>query len=124
MWQSMQGKCRSEECMDMSETNMEKVTLCGASYYEQKYYFNPDFSKLPVVIQEELQIMVVSFTEKVGGVLTMVFDEDGNLQFQVQSLDGDGRFDEIGSALEIKKLQVEKREFLESLEQFYQVFMK
>lgn len=108
----------------MSETNMEKVTLCGASYYEQKYYFNPDFSKLPTVIQEELQIMVVSFTEKVGGVLTMVFDEDGNLQFQVQSLDGDGRFDEIGSALEIKKLQVEKREFLESLEQFYQVFMK
>lgn len=101
----------------------EKVTLCGASYYEQKYYFNPDFGKLPTAIQEELQIMVVTYTEKVGGVLTMVFDEDGNLQFQVQSLDGDGRFDEIGSALEIKKLQVEKREFLESLEQFYKVFI-
>ena len=67
--------------------------------------------------------MVVTYTEKVGGVLTMVFDEDGNLQFQVQSLDGDGRFDEIGSALEIKKLQVEKRDFLESLEQFFKVFI-
>ena len=67
--------------------------------------------------------MVVSFVEKVGGVLTMVFDEEGNLQFQVRSLDGDGRFDEIGSALEIKIMQVEKREFLESLEQFYQVFI-
>ncbi len=102
---------------------MSNVTLCGASYYEQKYYFNPDFAKLPTAIQEELQIMVVTYTEKVGGVLTMVFDEGGNLQFQVQSLDGDGRFDEIGSALEIKKLQMEKREFLESLEQFYQVFV-
>lgn len=102
---------------------MSKVTLCGASYYEQKYYFNPEFGKLPTPIQEELQIMVVTCTEKVGGVLTMVFDEDGNLQFQVQALDGDGRFDEIGSALEIKKLQAEKREFLESLEQFYQVFI-
>lgn len=102
---------------------MSNVTLCGASYYEQKYYFNPDFAKLPTAIQEELQIMVVTYTEKVGGVLTMIFNEDGNLQFQVQSLDGDGRFDEIGSALEIKKLQVEKREFLESLEQFYQVFV-
>lgn len=101
----------------------EKITLCGASYYEQKYYFNPDFSKLPTAVQEELQIMVVTYTEKVGGVLTMVFDEDGNLQFQVQSLDGDGRFDEIGSALEIKKLQVEKRDFLESLEQFFKVFI-
>lgn len=104
--------------MDMSD-----VTLCGASYYEQKYYFNPEFDKLPVQIKEELQIMVVSYTEKVGGVLTMIFDEDNNLQFQVQSLEGDGRFDEIGSALEIKKLQVEKREFLESLELFYKTFI-
>lgn len=118
MYLYTQAKFQLEEYMDMSE-----VTLCGASYYEQKYYFNPDFSKLPTVIQEELQIMVVSFVEKVGGVLTMVFDEEGNLQFQVRSLDGDGRFDEIGSALEIKKMQVEKREFLESLEQFYQVFI-
>lgn len=102
---------------------MSDVTLCGASYYEQKYYFNPEFDKLPTQIKEELQIMVVSYTEKVGGVLTMVFDEEGNLQFQVQSLDGDGRFDEIGSALEIKKLQVEKREFLESLELFYKTFI-
>jgi len=107
----------------MSESVREKVTLCGASYYEQKYYFNPDFAKLPTAIQEELQIMVVTYTEKVGGVLTMVFDEDGNLQFQVQSLEGDGRFDEIGSALEIKRLQIEKRDFLSSLEQFYQVFI-
>ena len=102
---------------------MSKITLCGASYYEQKYYFNPDFGKLPTAIQEELQIMAVTFTEKVGGVFTVVFDEEGSLQFEVQSLEGDGRFDEIGSALEIKKLQTEKREFLEALEQFYQVFM-
>ena len=102
---------------------MYDVTLCGASYYEQKYYFNPEFDKLPMQIKEELQIMVVSYTEKVGGVLTMFFDEDDNLQFQVQSLDGDGRFDEIGSALEIKKLQMEKREFLESLELFYKTFI-
>ena len=102
---------------------MYDVTLCGASYYEQKYYFNPEFDKLPMQIKEELQIMVVSYTEKVGGVLTMFFDEDDNLQFQVQSLDGDGRFDEIGSSLEIKKLQMEKREFLESLELFYKTFI-
>ena len=103
---------------------MSDVTLCGASYYEQKYYFNPEFDKLPTVIKEELQIMVVSFTEKVGGVLTLVFAEEDNLQFQVQALDGDGRFDEIGSALEIKKLQVEKKEFLESLALFYKTFIK
>lgn len=102
---------------------MSEITLCGASFYEQKYYFNPEFDKLPAQIKEELQIMVVTYTEKVGGVLTMFFDEDGDLQFQVQSLDGDGRFDEIGSALEIKKIQMEKREFMESLEVFYRTFV-
>lgn len=102
---------------------MSEITLCGASFYEQKYYFNPEFDKLPTQIKEELQIMVVTYTEKVGGILTMFFDEDGDLQFQVQSLDGDGRFDEIGSALEIKKIQLEKREFLESLEVFYRTFV-
>ena len=25
----------------------EKVVLCGASAYEQKYYFNQDFASLP-----------------------------------------------------------------------------
>lgn len=102
---------------------MSKETLCGASYYEQKYYFNPDFSKLPEGIRQELQILCVTFTEKVGGVLTMFFEEDGSLHFQVQSLDGDGRFDEIGSELEIKKIQREQVELLEALELFYRTFV-
>lgn len=43
----------------------DKVVLCGASAYEQKYYFNKDFDKLPQAIQQELQIMCVLFTEDV-----------------------------------------------------------
>ena len=52
------------------------VTLCGASWYNQKYFFNPDFSRIPKDVQEELQILCVSFTEDVGGVLTIEFGED------------------------------------------------
>ena len=102
---------------------MSRETLCGASYYEQKYYFNPDFVKLPESIKQELQILCVTFTEKVGGVLTMYFEEDGSLHFQVQSLEGDGRFDEIGSELEIKRIRSEHMELLESLELFYRTFV-
>ena len=50
---------------------MENITLCGASWYEQKYYFNPAFDKLPKSVKDELQIMCVEFTEDVGGVLTL-----------------------------------------------------
>ena len=99
----------------------EKVVLCGANSYEQKYYFNQQFSALPEGIRQELQIMCVLYTEDVGGIMTMEFDEKGNLEFQVTADEGDYLFDEIGSALKIKQYQLEKRELLESLELYYRV---
>lgn len=100
----------------------ERVVLCGASSYEQKYYFNEKFKALPEGIRQELQIMCVLFTEDVGGILTMEFDGEGNLEFKVSVDDGDYLFDEIGSGLKIKQYQMDKRELLESLELFYRVF--
>ena len=35
----------------------EKTVLCAASSYEQKYYFNKLFDKIPKSIQDELHIM-------------------------------------------------------------------
>ena len=100
----------------------DKVVLCGASAYEQKYYFNQDFSSLPQAVQDELQIMCVLYTEEIGGILTLEFDENGSLQFKTEALDADAMYDEIGSVLRIKKLQTEKRELLEALEMYYRVF--
>ena len=100
----------------------DKVVLCGASAYEQKYYFNDDFASLPQSIQDELHIMCVLYTEEIGGVLTLEFDEDGSLQFQVEALEADAMFDEIGSVLRIKDLRQKKKELLESLELYYKVF--
>ena len=100
----------------------ENIVLCGASSYEQKYYFNPDFNSLPESIKQELQIMCVLYTEDIGGILTLEFDEDGNLQFKTEALDADAMYDEIGRVLKIKKLQTEKKELLESLELYYRVF--
>ena len=100
----------------------ENIVLCGASSYEQKYYFNEQFSALPESIRQELQIMCVLYTEDVGGVLTMEFDREGNLEFKVAAHEADYLFDDIGSALKIKQYQMEKRELLESLELFYRVF--
>ena len=100
----------------------DKIVLCGASAYEQKYYFNQDFAGLPQSVQDELHIMCVLYTEEIGGVLTLEFDEEGNLQFQVESLEADAMFDEIGSVLRIKELRNSKRELLESLELYYRVF--
>ena len=100
----------------------EKIVLCGANSYQQKYYFNPQFKALPENIRQELQIMCVLFTEDVGGILTLEFDENGRLQFKTEALEADARYDEIGSGLKIKQLQQDKKELLESLEMYYKVF--
>ena len=100
----------------------EKVVLCGANSYEEKFYFNPDFDQLPEAVQEELRIMCVLYVHDVGGILALVFDEEGELCFEVASEEGDPMFDEIGSHLKIKQLQIEKAELLESLQMFYRVF--
>lgn len=100
----------------------DEVVLCGANAYEKKYYLNPDFDQLPQSVKDELKIMCVLFTEDVGGMLELFFDEDGELSFRVDSDDGDLLYDEIGSALKIKQLQAEKRELFEELRLFYSTF--
>ena len=63
----------------------EEVVLCGASAYNKKFYLNQDFKGLPDSIKDELKIMCVLFTEDIGGIFQVVFDEDGNLEFRTSS---------------------------------------
>ena len=100
----------------------EEMVMCAASSYEQKYYLNPEFESLPEAVKQELQIMCVLYTADVGGVLLLVFDENGNLELKVEHNEGDFSFDEIGSVLKIKELQDTKEELFKSLEMFYKVF--
>ena len=100
----------------------EEMVLCAASSYEQKYYLNPEFESLPEAVKQELQIMCVLYTADVGGVLLLVFDENGNLELKVEHNEGDFSFDEIGSVLKIKELQNTKEELFKSLEMFSKVF--
>lgn len=103
----------------MSEEN---IILCASSSYEAKYYLDERFERLPEAIKEELKIMCVLYTSDVGGILTLEFDEEGNLLFQVTADEVDLLFDEIGSVLKIKELQSTKTELLEALELYYKAF--
>ena len=100
---------------------MSKVVLCGASSYEEKYYLNPEFDRLPNSIKDELKIMCVLYTHEIGGILTLVYEEDGELNFEVSATEGDPMFDEIGSRLKIKELQRTKEELLAALQMYYRV---
>ena len=96
--------------------------MCGANSYEEKYYLNPYFAQLPDNIKDELKIMCVLYVHDVGGILTLVYEENGELCFEVTCQEGDPMFDDIGSALKIKQIQKEKQELLQALQLYYRVF--
>ena len=99
------------------------IVLCAASAYEQKFYLNEDYGRLPTQIKDELKIMCVLFTADVGGILSLVFDEEGKLRFVTEYDEGDLLYDEIGSELKIKQLRETRKELLEALEMYHRVFV-
>ena len=108
------------------EKNMEenRIVLCGANAYEQKYYFNEDFKGIPDSIKEELRIICVLFTEEVGGIFTIVFEEDGSVTLETNAEEYDIYYDEISSGLLVGEISRKRRELLESLSLYYRVFIK
>lgn len=102
----------------------ENLVLCGANSYVQKYYLNEKFSNLPEGIKQELQILCVTFTEEVGGILTLEYDKDGNLMLITVAEENDLLYDDIGSGLKVHQIQRERKELLEALEMYYKVFIE
>lgn len=105
------------------EENSGRIVLCGANAYEQKYYFNEKFSRIPESIKEELHIICVLFTEEVGGVFTIVFEEDGSVSFETDAYEEDILYDEISSGLLVREIRMQRQELLESLSLYYRVFV-
>lgn len=102
----------------------ERIVLCGANAYEQKYYFNKDFDKIPESIKKELHIICVLFTQEVGGIFTIVFEEDGSISLETNADEDDITYDEISSGLLIGEIRRKRQELFESLQLYYRLFIK
>ena len=101
----------------------EEQILCSASKYTEKYYFNPRYANLPKKVQDELQVALVIFTEEIGGVIYLYFDDEGCLSIATDYEENDFLYDEIGSGLKIQQLKNEKRELFEQLEEYYELLI-
>ncbi len=99
----------------------KKTVLCGASAYEKKYYFNRQFGAIPESIQEELHIICVLFTEEVGGVFTIAFEEDGNIIMETNADGDDIYYDEVSSGLLVAEIRRNRQELFEALSLYYRV---
>lgn len=99
----------------------EEIVLCGASAYNQKFYINENFKNLPDEIKNQLKVMCVLFCADIGGILQLVFDEEGNLEFRTACNEDDLLYDDIGSGLKIKELRQKNEDLLRGLELYYKV---
>ncbi len=100
---------------------MKKTIICGANAYEQKYYLNPIFEKIPDSIKKELNIICVLFTNEVGGIITIGFDEEGELVITTEAAPEDYLYDEVAAGLLVSKIRNTRQEMFESLNLFYRI---
>ena len=101
----------------------ERIVLCGANAYEKKYYFNQQFAGLPESVRDELHIICVLFTEEVGGIFTIEFEEDGGVSMRTECAEEDYLYDDIGSGLLVSEVRRRRQELFESLRLYYKVFI-
>lgn len=112
-----------EERWKTGRTEDGRMLLCGANSYEQKYYFNPDFNKLPQSVQDELHILCVLYTEEVGGIFTILFEPDGGVTLETTVAEEDFLYDEVSSGLLLGEIRRKRRELLESLSLYYRAMV-
>ncbi len=101
----------------------KRIVLCGANAYDKKYYFNETFKGIPDSIKDELHIICVLFTEEVGGIFTIVFEEDGTLSLETDAEENDFYYDEVSSGLLVSEIRRKRQELFESLRLYYRVFV-
>ena len=101
----------------------DRMVLCGANAYDKKYYFNKKFEKIPESIQKDLHIICVLFTEEVGGIFTIAFDEDGEIILDNRCDESDIVYDEVSAGLLIGQIRKNRTELFESLKAYYRVLI-
>lgn len=99
----------------------QHLVLCGANAYEEKYWLNPLFEKIPDSIKQELRTIAVLFTQEAGGVFTLVFDEDGHLEPEAFADEEDITYDRVSAALLTGAVRRRREDMFHMLEMYYRI---
>ncbi len=93
--------------------------ICGANAYDKKYYFNERYAQIPDSIKDELHVICVLFTEEIGGIFTIGFEEDGDVSIRTEYAPEDYLYDEVGSGLLVSEIRRKRSELFETLSLYY-----
>lgn len=101
---------------------MNREIIFATSSYNKKFYFADKTKTLPVSIRDEVKKIGIFLVNKVGGIFSLGFYDDGEMFIEYSFKDDDLSCDEIGAKLEIELLKRENRELFENLEVWYKLF--
>ena len=101
---------------------MEKQIFISASYYKQKYYANPQYEGLPAEIRNEMRTLCIMTAEKLHGIITLGFDESGDVFLEIAAEEGDHEYDEIGAQLEVKDIEKENADVFRKMKLWYLMY--
>lgn len=101
------------------EKKEDDRVICGANAYDKKYYFNSRYDKIPESIKEELHVICVLFTEEIGGIFTIEFEDDGTVTMRTEYAPEDYLYDEVGSGLLVGEVRRKRQELFETLSLYY-----
>ena len=74
-------------------------------------------------MREELHILCVLYTEDVGGIFTILFEQDGGVTLETTAAEDDYLYDEVSSGLLLGEIRRKRRELLESLSLYYRAMV-
>ena len=100
------------------------LVLCGANAYEEKYWLNPLFDKIPDSIKEELRIICVLFTQEAGGVFSILFDEYGQIEMETYADVEDITYDQVSAGLLTGEVRRRRKDLFNMLELYYRAVIK
>lgn len=96
-----------------------RIVLCGANAYDQKYWFNPVFQKVPESIREELRIICVLFTQEAGGIFTIEFEDDGEIFLRTECDEEDITWDSVSAGLLSGEIRRRRADLFSALTLYY-----
>lgn len=100
-----------------------RIVLCGANAYEQKYYYNPVFLKIPESIREELRIICVLFTQEAGGIFTIEFEEDGEIFLRTECDEEDITWDSVSAGLLSGEIRRKREDLFSAISLYYRAMI-
>ena len=112
---------RKHQTESIRENKNGHVVLCGANAYEEKYWLNPLFEKIPASIREELRAICVLFTQEAGGIFTLVFNEEGQLEGEAFADEEDITYDHISARLLTGEVRRRRADRFHMLELYYRI---